>query len=169
MPPDLILFDDFNGDWRAYEERIFEVFFAEIARGRLTFQGRRVSCRRNPETAGRWASFWHLVQEGPVEQDRHPDLRRCERIPWIKWIIDNAGSHPHIDQWRNCRGTEVNVLLWYQEEYLVVLSERGGADLSTGYWLLKTAYCTERRRRVEKLRQERDRFFAERIPGSQNG
>ena len=76
-----------GGDWTAYEAELHRIFIAEIARGELTFRGVRVNCRRRPEAAGRWASFWHLVQEGRVEDNRTPDLRRCERIRWVRWVI----------------------------------------------------------------------------------
>ena len=109
----------------------------EIARGCLTFRGEPVNCRRHDEVAGRWASYWHLVQEGKVEEDRLPDLRRCERLRWVPWVIQNAVQHPEIQEWQNVRKTEVNMLLWYREEYLVILGRRND------YWLLRSAYCTE--------------------------
>ncbi len=149
-PPELLLFDAFNGDWDAYEHELYGIFLREIARSGLMFRGKNIVCRRIPETAGRWASFWHLVQEGRVEDDRTPDLRRCERLRWIRWVIQNAGSHPQIDEWQNRRKNVPNTLLWYREEYLVVLSQRGDC------WLLKTAYCTDQRRRIQQLRRERD-------------
>ena len=67
-------------------------------------------------------------------------------------MIENATAHPEIDEWRNERQREKNTLLWYREEYLVVMARR------RNYWLLKTAYCTEQRRRVAKLRSERDAY-----------
>jgi hypothetical protein len=151
-PPDLVLFNAFGGDWNAYEAELHRIFLAELARGGLRFRGWPVNCRRIPETGGRWASFWHLVQEGRIEDDRTPDLRRCERIRWVRWIIENNAAHPEIDEWQNRRGSETNTLLWYREEYLVVLGQR------RDYWLLKTAYCTDQRGRIAKLRRERDAF-----------
>lgn len=151
-PPELVLLNAFGGNWPAYETELHRIFMAEIAGGGLQFRGARVGCRRQPEAAGRWASFWHLVQEGPVEDDRFPDLRRCERIRWVRWIIENAPAHAEIDEWQNTRGAETNTLLWYREEYLVVLAQR------QGYWLLRTAYCTEQGGRIDKLRRERDVF-----------
>ncbi len=74
---------------------------------------------------------WHLIQEGHEEDERIPDLRRCERLPWIPWVISNAASHPEIDRWQNMQKREINSLLWYREECLVVLSQR------KNYWLLK--------------------------------
>ena len=71
---------------------------------------------------------------------------------WVRWVIENAPTHVEIDEWQNTRGTEVNTLLWYREEYLVVLAQRAG------YWLLRTAYCTEKSGRIAQLRRERDAF-----------
>ena len=149
-PPDLVSFSGFGGDWKAYETALYRIFREEIADGSLRFRGLPVRCRRRPETGGRWAAFWHLVQEGQAEEDRTPDLRRCKRIRWIRWMIENGETHPTIDEWQNTRRTETNTLLWYREDYLVVLTRR------CDYWLLKTAYCTERRRRIEQLRRERN-------------
>lgn len=146
-PPGLI---PFTGDWLAYETELYRIFTDEIAAGGLEFRGLRVNCRRSPEAAGRWAGFWHLIQEGRVEDDRLPDLRRCERLCWIRWIIERAEDDDAIDEWQNERNGARNTLLWYQEEYLVVLAER------SSYWLLKTAYCTERSGRIAQLRRERD-------------
>ncbi len=151
-PPDLLPFHVFSGDWVAYEAELHRIFMTEIVRSGLCFRGSPVNCRRLPETAGRWASFWHLVQEGRIEDDRTPDLRRCERIRWVPWMIASAVTHAEIDEWQNSRGSETNTLLWYREEYIVVLAER------RDYWLLKTAYCTEQRGRIAKLRSERDAF-----------
>ena len=150
MPPDLVPFQGVGGDWKAYEAALYRIFQEEIVDGGLHLRGLPVRCRRLPETGGRWAAFRHLVQEGPVEEDRTPDLRRCERIRWVRWVIENAETHLEIDEWQNTRHGKTNTLLWYREDYLVVLAQR------RGYWLLKTAYCTERRRRIEQLRRERD-------------
>ena len=161
-PPRLLLFQDFGGKWEIYETELHRIFIDEIARAGLQFRGQRVSCRHMPETAGRWASYWHLVQEGQVEEERTPDLRRCERLRWVRWVITNAASHPEIDEWQNRRGRETNTLLWYREEYLVVLARRGD------YWLLKTAYCTDQPHRVRNLRQERDDFHRSERKGQKN-
>lgn len=152
IPPDLLPLAAFGGNWGAYEAELYSIFMSDLAAGGVQFGGLRVGCRRNPETEGKWASFWHLVQEGRVEDDRLPDLRRCERIRWVRWVIENAVEHAEIDIWQNTRGTEVNTLLWYREEYLVVLGQR------QDYWLLRTAYCTEGDLRIYKLRKERDAF-----------
>lgn len=142
----------FGGDWEAYETQLYAIFLAEIAHGGLTFRGDRVSCRRLPETEGKWAAFWHLIQQGKVEDDRLPDLRRCERLRWVKYMIESWNTDNDIQWWENKRGAETNILLWYREEYLVIIARRDG------YWLLKSAYETNQSHRVRTLRTERDRF-----------
>ena len=97
-----------------------------------------------------------------VEDDRTPDLRRCERIRWVRWVIQNAPTHAEIDEWQNTRGTEVNTLLWFREEYLVVLARH------QGYWLLRTAYCTEKSGRIRQLQRERGDFRRATGAGGQN-
>ena len=152
LPPELILFQSFNGDWDAYENELYHIFLTDLVCAEVEFQGLRVNYRRYPESSGRMAAFWHLIQEGRIEENRRPDLRRCERLRWIRWMIDNSSEHSEIDEWQNTRGTESNTLLWYQESYLVVLAKRGNS------WLLKTAYCTDYNSTIKKLRRERDRF-----------
>lgn len=151
-PPDLVPLNAFGGDWAAYETELHRIFITDFVNGDAQYTGLRIGCRRHPETDGKWASFWHLVQEGPVEDDRLPDLRRCERIRWVRWVIENAVAHAEIDVWQNTRGTETNTLMWFREEYLVVLGQR------QGYWLLRTAYCTDQSGRKRKLRAERNAF-----------
>lgn len=158
-PPELLRLDDdeFDGNWVDYERELYRIFETEVKDGNLQYRGLPVKCRRDPETQGKWASFWHLIQRGPVEDDRLPDLRRCERIRWIRWVIENADNHTEIDVWRNKRPHGANMLLWFREEYLVVLGKR------KDNWLLRTAYFTEHsgrfKRGVERLRKERDEFL----------
>jgi hypothetical protein len=146
-PPDLLLFEAFGGDWKAYEVELYRVFLEEI----------------HPRGAGSLGFVLASVQEGRVEDDRMPDLRRCERIRWVRWIIENGATHAEIDEWQNRRGTETNALLWYRQEYLVVLAQR------RDYWLLKTAYCTEKSGRIRQLRKERDASVKLAEEASRNG
>lgn len=149
-PPDLLPWDGRN--WEEYQNELYRIFITEIVQGELQFRGLPVSCRRFPETNERRSAFWHLTQEGKTKEERVYAPRRCERIRWIRWTIENALNHPRIDEWQNRRGSNLNTLLWYNEEYLVVLTQH------QDYWLLTTAYRTERRHTIKKLRKERDKF-----------
>jgi hypothetical protein len=60
-----------------------------------------------------------------------------------------------IDVWFNSRRGDTRYSLWFDEEYLVVLGERGK------HWQLITAFTTDQEHRRRKLRKERDESQAE--------
>ena len=122
----------------------------------LEHHGKWVRCRRDPIYDGKYAGFWHCVSEGSDEANRTPDLRRCERIGWVRAVIVNADSASEIDSWENQRQGEPRNLLWFREEYLVVLAQRTRKHDGFQYLQLITAYHTPEKSRRKKLRTERD-------------
>ncbi|HLA64083.1 MAG TPA: hypothetical protein VK610_06625 [Rhodothermales bacterium] len=140
--PGVLRLDDYSGEWAQYEEELYRIYTYRVVRGGLTFQGRRIQCTRHPEVSGKAFGFWHLVTEGEVEEQRTPDMRRCERLPWIPWVIRQAsesdGRTGPVLWWVNKRRSGEGYVLWFrEEEYIVVLSIR------PGYLLLKTAFLHE--------------------------
>ena len=97
-------------------------------------------------TGDRDYGFWHLISEAPEqdnrnEDDRIPDLRRCERVRWVAWCIQNAGT-PGFSWWENDRKGQTHVVIWAEEhDYAVMLGMRNTAE-GVRFYLLKTAYCT---------------------------
>lgn len=145
-PPDLLLF---AGDWDSYQEQLYQVFQSTICNANLTFQGLRIAIKRHPEYKEKHFTFWHLTSEGEKEEERTPDLRRCERLAWVNWIISNCDKHAGISYWENKRGAQKHVVIWCEEHnYAVVLARRNG------YFLLKTAYHVQERR-ADTFRKER--------------
>jgi hypothetical protein len=151
--PDLV---PFEGDWKSYVERLYETFMSEIVNGGLSFSGLPIRTRYHPPSRGKGSGFWHVIQEGPSEDERIPDLRRCERISWISWMIKNATSDDRISWWEEGWGSSRDVLIWLEvEDYLVVLSKR------KGYYLLKTAYLANKAHKRKGLRKNREAYWAQ--------
>lgn len=147
LPP-LVLLGDYGGDWDAYLNAIYAYFKRDFVDSKPAFEGRRLGLKRYPLTHEKEATFWHMIQEGRIEDERTPDLRRCERIRWPRPIIEHA-DEPAVKAWRNQRGREERVCLWFEDEdYLVVLADRGG------YILPWTAYLVEQPHRKRKLQKE---------------
>lgn len=150
--PALILF---NGDWEAYVDQVYSQYLDDIVTTPKIFRGKPVKARYNPATDGKGFSFWHLISEGSNEDDRTPDIRRCERISWIGWVIEQADSeNPRIKNLvttRTVRGrTTERLVLWCEDaEFVVILEER------TQYFHLVTAYSVSGHR-AEKLKKEWD-------------
>ena len=158
LPP-LITLDDYDSDWSLYVDAIYAIFWRDFVEAQPKLQGRWVRCRRDPLYDGKVAGFWHCIQEGADEEERTPDLRRCERIAWIRAVIENA-RQPDVDDWPNVRGSDKRRLLWYREEYLVVLADRMRQRDGFEYLQLITAYCTPAEHTRRKLRKERDEAAA---------
>ncbi len=142
-----------SGDWEAYLDSIYELYLDEIISNALAFKGKPVRTRYNPATHGKGFSFWHVISTGDKEEDRIPDLRRCERIKWIRWTITKANqSHQEVVSWTNertlKRGTSQRTLIYCDAiSFLVILEER------TDYYLLVTAFPVSERNKI-KLRRE---------------
>ena len=152
LPP-LVLFSDFGGDWNSYLEAIYTFFKQDFIDRKPVFQGRRLGLKRHPMTHGKEATFWHMISEGMDEENRIPDFSRCERIRWPKPIIEHDND-PAIKIWRNRRGREKRVCLWFaQENYLVILADRGD------YILPWTAYLVEQPHRQLKLLREYEEYL----------
>ncbi|MCD6390205.1 MAG: hypothetical protein J7L69_12400 [Desulfobulbaceae bacterium] len=148
----LVLFNDYNGDWDAYLEAIYSYFKKDFVDTKPVFRGKRLGLKRHPLTQGKEATFWHMIQQGDREADRTPDFRRCERIRWPKPIIEHDREDA-IKVWWNQRRGEQRICLWFeQENYLVILADRGR------YILPWTAYLVEQPHRQRKLQKEYEEF-----------
>lgn len=146
--PRLVTLQSFGGDVELYLNELYSIFVRDFVLTRPTFRGMPVGRKRHPISAGKDATFWHLIQEGRTEEKRLPDLRRCERIEWPRAIIEHC-EEPEIKVWENTRRRSPRVCLWLEDqEYLVVLA------LRRSYALLWTAYLTTRGHTKKRLTME---------------
>lgn len=155
QPPDLL---PFNGDWDTYEDKLYKAFLDSFVHNQVSFQGWRVSTQYRPETRGKGFSFWHVISEAADkknrnEDDRIPDFRRCERIFWIRWVIENAGQDGFI-WWENERWGNTHVVIWAKaHDFAVILAKR------KDYYVLKTAYAGIKRHQREAFERESSEFW----------
>jgi hypothetical protein len=149
--PSPILYSDFGGDWNKFIEsvhnRFKDDFLDDYNRPKVRFDGAIVGLRFQPLVRGKESSFWHLVSTGNIEEDRLPDLDRCECIAWAKAVIENPND-PAIKRWENTRGSNTNIcLLLDTENYLVVIGKR------TGYLILLTAYFVPNYKKAKLIKE----------------
>lgn len=150
--PALLLWDGSVNTWKLHLEAAYAIYKHDFLDSRPQYRGAAVGVKRLPILDGKEAGFWHLIQEGPVEAARTPDLRRLERVRWPRPIIEHDKDQS-IRAWRNVRhtraGVQRNVCLWLEEsEYLVVLRIRNNGFL---FW---TAYPVTEEHKKRKLKQE---------------
>jgi hypothetical protein len=152
LPP-LILFEDSHGDWDAYVEILYAYFKQDFIDNKPCVQGRRLGLKRYPLTNGKEATFWHMTSEGKDEDDRTPDLRRCERIRWPKPLIENS-TDPKVKYWVSTKGQDDRIHIWLEDEdYVVVLADR------RGYLLPWTAFMVTWEHTKKKLQKEFEMYW----------
>lgn len=143
--PDLILY---NRDWDKYEEFLYSVFRKDFLSSQPMFKGFKVFIIKEPKFKDKEASFWHITSKGKIESKRTPDFRKCEKIGWIKPIIE---SYPHQDikAWKMRGKGRIKICLCYGDwEYLIVFRR-----IKQGLLLL-TAYPIEFNHTKNKLRKQ---------------
>lgn len=159
-PAPLLLLEDFGGDWRAYVDAVYQEFVRGFIASAPTILGLPVRYRwrdqgREPPE-GKAATFWHIITEGGQDPDRLPDLRRCERIGWLRIMLD-AVPTGRVLLWENHDRGERRILITLPDfTYVAVLADR------RTYLLLLTAYPVEHERRRKQFQHEYERFVQSR-------
>lgn len=99
--------------------------------------------------------FWHLTHlKDRKTKERLPDSRRCERLPWIRKIIENS-KRPEVLVWDYKEGDgSTRTYLWLKDFDFLVLMKKypdGRQRLITSYYV----YYPHKRRRLEKKYKRR--------------
>lgn len=152
--PDLIYCEDLT-HWPEYESNIYDIFFNDFISSCPIFCNKRVAVRHHPKLYDKEEAFYHVTcQDYQYNHDRSPDLRRCERIRWIRSFIENYSSCDSsicidcdgIKLWNEpYKSTYRTYLLLEEERYVVVLEKRDS------YFLLITAFYIEQDHYLRKL------------------
>ena len=58
---DLLLLEDEENGWKAYEEKLYKIFCDDIKDGGLTFKGKIVKIRYEPIEYGKEEAFFHIT------------------------------------------------------------------------------------------------------------
>ena len=143
--------------WTEYEDQIYAIFEEDLIVNPPYFDGLPVQIRKYPLEFGRENAFWHVTCcDFYKESNREPDIKRCERIRWIKAFVENYDCNR--DACIACDGvfawgapykkkTRIKILL-EEERYVVILEKR------ETYVLLITAYYLDQDHQLRKLLKE---------------
>ena len=146
--PEMIFLEEFGGNFDVYNEAVYEIFKEGFVSTKPTFGGVRLRLKRYPLVNGKEYTYYHFTHSGNIETKRIPDMRRMERMPFPRPMID-ASDSTSLKVWRNKRGTKERILILHEEErYLVVLEDR------RDYILPWTAYYIECNNKIRRLLRE---------------
>jgi len=151
--PEALCYSDFKGGWDNFLATIYDIFERDFKHSKPSYDNRPVIYNATIED-GKEATFWHITSSIDFHtKERVPDLRRCERVPWPKPIIEHSTDQA-LSVWKNRRHRKIRVLVWLERrDYLVVLEELSQV------MMLVTAYCTDRTHTRNKLIKERDLYL----------
>lgn len=123
LPP-LLRLSDFEGSWDKYNDELYSLFQRDLFSSEISFLGKPVLLDDRIIYKEKEEGFWHLTtKENGNVNERETDLRRCERLPWVKAVIENY-SDKAVAAWRNRRGRKNNIVLFLEElNYVVILAE----------------------------------------------
>lgn len=154
LPP-LILLNDYSAN--EYLEVVYKVFEKDFEYSKPKFGNYVVKLKRHPLYDNKSATFWHMISEGEVESERMPDIRRCERIGWIRPIMekfDPDQSSNDIAWWiEKKKGEERFHLALMDFSYLVVVAIRKDFVLP---W---TAFLVEYEHQRRKLKKRYENYW----------
>ena len=169
LPP-ILDFNDFDNDWDKYKDELYLQFVNDFITKKTEYDKLKVSIRSNPKENNYEHGFIHLTTiKSPDSSndvnDRIPDLRRCERLKWVKILIEN---YPCIKKCNNCNGIQyyeeyyknnirINLVL-PEAKFKVVLEKR------SNYYLLITGYYLTYNHNVKKELQKIAKFQKQKTP-----
>jgi hypothetical protein len=117
---------------------LYMIFKRDFRESRPVYEGKPVWFSPGMED-GKERIFWHMTsRENEGTGMRLPDLRRSERLPWARPMIDNA-NRPQILAWDHEEGDKtIKTYVWLQDFDFLVLMKRypaGGRRLITSYYV----------------------------------
>lgn len=142
-----------------YIKNIYTIFNNEVANGKLTFLDLPIKCPWHPSHDNKHFCFWHLISEKHetnCEEDRVPDMERCKRIRWIRFVVEHANNKDLIWCWEKSvktkRGRNSHIHLYlHKEKYLVILRKK-----SNRLELVTTFIVNNHKRREREYEKEND-------------
>lgn len=160
--PDKILFNDYR-DWGKYVDVLYSLFKRDFIDSKPHVGNVVFRLKYKPEFQDRAYTFYHMTHKGDVENERTPDMRRCERLPWCRPTIENADKYK-LCFWEEERKGHHRVCIWLQAEddfgkvaiednYFVIL------DVRDGYVLPWTAFCAEYNNQIRKKAKEYNQWL----------
>lgn len=147
--------EDFDGEVDTYLEHIFSLFKRDFIDSPILFKGKRVFYDKSDDN-GRPAAFVHITtEENKKTMEREICLRRCERISWVKAIIENY-EEPQVLVWEKEQATSKRrairtYLFLEQENFLVILQE-----LKHGHYMVTAIYVDIPHQKRKHLKEHKE-------------
>ena len=158
--PQLELCDNL-AEYHEYEEHLYNnIFKVDFLDSQPIYKNAIVDIRRYPYDHGKEESFYHVTcKDYKNNTPRQPDLRRAERIRWIKAILENYLCSDTCDicagilVWEEpYKGSTRTYFFMPDERFIVVIEKR------KVYYILITAFYVEYDYKIDKYLSKYKKF-----------
>lgn len=134
-------------------EALYRLFTRDFKESQPVYDGQVVWFFPEMED-GKEKIFWHLTsREDKAAGDRLPDLRRSERLPWVRPMLDYPGK-PEVLAWDHREGDgTVKTYVWLENDDFVVIMKKfsnGRRRLITSFWVEYGNVRRKLRRKYER-------------------
>lgn len=154
--PEMIFLQDYRGDYHSYIDAVYEVFKRDFILHRLTFGSNVLKLKHYPVYQQRAYTFYHMTHHGEKEDERTPDFRRCERMPWARPTVEDTVVL-NLKFWEQNRNGKSRVCIWMEvdngDNYFVIL------DVRKTFVLIWTAFFAEYPHQVKKKQKEYEEWL----------
>lgn len=124
--------------WENYLDFLYKSFQHDFILNKVSYNNSRVYANNAKGLDGREKGFWHLITKEAENNNRYPDPSRCERLSWIKYIIEECSIHcTDVKLWQKfcSKSNRPRIYIWCDKfNYVVVLEEH------KKHYMLITAY-----------------------------
>lgn len=155
--PNIIRLEDYGGNYHSYIDAVYEIFERDFIRHKACFGTHILRLKYHPEFQQRAYTFYHMTHHGEQENDRIPDLRRCERMSWARPTIEKVLEF-NLKFWEQTRNGKPRVCIWMEvdngDNYFVIL------DVRKTFALIWTAFFAEYPHQAKKKQKEYESWKA---------
>jgi hypothetical protein len=154
--PKLIFLENHKGDYSRFIEEVYSIFKMDFVDSKPIFRGKSLGLKIHPLIQGKEYTFYHFTNTGPDENDRKPDIRRCERIGWAKPSIEKCDEWS-LKVWPQKRNGKNRICIWLECEnepdYIVIL------EVKNDYILPWTAFTLDYNNAKRKKQKEYEEYI----------
>ena len=154
--PRKIYLQDYSGDYSKFIEAVYETFEKDFVKYHPYFGKYRLGLKFHPKFQDRAYTFYHMTHKGDVENERIPDLRRCECMPWGRPAVEKVTEYS-LKFWEQERKGKHRICIWLdpQEEinYFFIL------DVRKTFVLPWTAFVAEYPHEIRKKEKEYNQWL----------
>lgn len=131
-------------------DSLYQIFHKDFTSSKPSYDGRIVWFFPQKE-GGKELLFWHLTSKNDkVTGERLPDLRRSERLPWVRPLIDNH-KQPETLDWDYREGDgDIHTYIWLKDHDFVAILKK----YKDGRRRIITSYFIDYNHKKSKLRKK---------------